>query len=210
MRRTGSLLAIAALAGLVPCLPAAAQPAPAPAATDPAEAVADLPAAVAGLRRGAVTDFEARPGGAGLGAAVEYRPAAGGAGVASVYWYDRGRTDLSEGARSLATDRELETARQEVVTLAPFRRYGVDASRPAPDVPGPDGRPALQCLRLDLLFEGGARSDSFVCAGVLRGRFLKLRVSLPAAPEDVSERTMQAFGREVVAAMEDRPRRPKG
>lgn len=165
----------------------------------PMEAAAALPAEAAGFRRIEIADLEGRPNGAGLGAAVEYRPAAGGAGIATVYVYDRGRADLPEGAYSLALDQELDTALREVEALSEARGYRVAGSRPLADVAGPEGMPALRCLQLDLAFTRGPHADSFLCAGVLRGYFLKLRMTLPAAPGDQSEQRMRGFAQGIVA-----------
>ena len=159
--------------------------------------VASLPELAAGWRRGEVTDFEARPNGACLGAAAEYRPAAGGLGVATVYRYDRG---LEPAAAMASLEAELSQAVREVEILGPQRRYRVDGRLPAEPVPGPDGQPALRCEALGLAFEGGNRAEGFLCLGVVRGRFLKLRITLPLGPPGAAAQAAQALGREVVAA----------
>ncbi|GGC47069.1 hypothetical protein GCM10011504_26920 [Siccirubricoccus deserti] len=196
------ILAVA-LAALLPAAPSPAQPAkpratPAPAAAphpvSPAAAVAMLPETIAGWRRGAVTDFSPRPGGAGLGAAVEYRPEAGGAGVATVYVYDRGRTRLRDGADSPEVAEELDTALREIDTLGPVRHYRVESRRPATAPPG------LRCEAMVMRFEGGVQADSLVCLGVARGRFLKLRLTLPARDAVAAERIAAELGAAMVAA----------
>ena len=65
---------------------------------------------------------------------------------------------------------------------------------------GPDGRPALRCEALGLAFEGGSRAESTLCLGVVRGRFLKLRMTLPLGPPGVAAQQVQALGQAVVAA----------
>ncbi|MDB5373794.1 MAG: hypothetical protein JWP04_2436 [Belnapia sp.] len=185
------LLLIWSLAG------AGAQPTAPKLPETPLQQVAALPAMLAGWRRGQVTDFETRPNGAGLGAAAEYRPAAGGPGVATVYRYDRGLTEAATAA-SLAA--ELDQAVREVETLGPQRRYRIEARLPAEPLPGPDGKPALRCEHLVLAFEGGTRAESFLCLGVLRGGYLKLRMTLPLAAPGVAEQVVQGVGRDVVAA----------
>ena len=180
------------------------------AAPGPVEAIAALPGELAGWRRGTITDFETRPGGAGLGAAAEYRPAAGGPGVATLYIYDRGQNDgaeaaLPEGVSSPQVEAELTQAVREVEMLAAQRRYRLEGRLPAEPVPGPDGRPALRCESLALAFEGGNRADGFVCVGVVRGRFLKLRMTLPPGPAEAERQAVQALGREAVAAARLRP-----
>ncbi|MBK1657300.1 hypothetical protein [Paracraurococcus ruber] len=180
--------------------PAAGQGVKGPATAD---AVAGgLPADLAGWRRGAVTDFTQRPGGAGLGAAVEYRPAPGGPGIATVYLYDRGRTDLRDGAASPEVEAELRGAVGEVEAVAPLRRYRV-AERGTPvDLRGAGGREGLRCQPLVLAFEGGTLADSTVCLGVVAGRFVKLRMTLPAAAEDFSAKAVAAFGQAVLAELQ--------
>jgi hypothetical protein len=196
------LLAVA-LTALLPAAPSLAQPAkprpaPAPVAApspvSPVAAVAMLPENIAGWHRGAVTDFTQRPGGADLGASVEYRPQAGGAGVATVYVYDHGRTGLRNGADSPEVAEELDTALREIDTLGPVRRYRVEARRPAT---GPLG---LRCEAMVMAFDGGARADSLVCLGVVRDRFLKLRLTLPARDAAEAERTAAELGAVMVAA----------
>lgn len=193
-----SLLALPGLAAAqqAPNQPAPNQPAPKLPET-PLQLIAALPEAAAGWRRGEVTDFEARPNGAGLGAAAEYRPVAGGPGVATVYRYDRG---LEPAAAAASVEAELSQAVREVEILGPQRRYRVDGRLPAEPVPGPDGRPALRCEALGLAFEGGNRAEGFVCLGVVRGRFLKLRMTLPPGPPEAAAQMVQALGQAVVAA----------
>lgn len=185
------LLVAAALADPVAAQPALKLP------ETPLQLVAALPELAAGWRRGAVTDFEARPNGAGLGAAAEYRPAAGGPGVATVYRYDRG---LQPAVALVSLEAELDQAMREVELLGPQRRYRVEGRQPAEPVAGPDGPPALRCAALVLAFEGGIRAESTLCLGLVRGRFLKLRMTLPLAAPGAAAQVVQAFGREVVAA----------
>ncbi|MDN3565737.1 hypothetical protein ACFQY5_11360 [Paeniroseomonas aquatica] len=162
----------------------------------PLQMVAALPEVAAGWRRGAVTDFEARPNGAGLGAGAEYRPAAGGPGVATVYRYDRG---LAPAVALASLDAEMDQAMREVELLGPQRRYRVEGRQPAEPVTGPDGRPVLRCEALVLTFEGGPRAEGSFCLGLVRGRFLKLRMTLPPGAPGAAAAAVQAFGREIVA-----------
>ena len=190
-----------AWAMLVLAGPAAAQgpKGPPPAAV---EGLAALPAELAGWRRSAQTDFEQRPGGIGLGASVEYRPAAGGPGVATVYLYDRGRADLTDGAAGPDVAAEIRAAVAEVESLGPLRRYVV-AARPAEtDIRGAGGRPGLHCLPLVLALEGGRQADSFVCLGIAGGKFVKLRMTLAASAEEISTNALTGFGEALLAAVQ--------
>lgn len=134
-----------------------------------------------------VTDFEARPGGAGLGAALNY--GAPGAPVITVYVYDRERRGLRDAASGPAVEAELVTTRTDIETASRTRRYRIAARGRAPDEPGPEGGPGMRCDRYVLAFEGGGEVTSFACVAVMRGRFLKVRVSHPrraaASPDDV-------------------------
>ncbi|HYZ32274.1 MAG TPA: hypothetical protein VE684_08335 [Crenalkalicoccus sp.] len=180
---------------------AAALPTPAPASL--AEA---LPREAAGFVRGSATDFATRPGGeAGLGIGVEYRPVTGAAGVATVYLYDRRRADLPPGAESPAVRAELDTAQREIETLGPDRGYRIAARWAIAPLVGLDGVPALSCLRMVLAYISGLQADSFACVGVVQGRFVKLRMTLPAAQDGSAEQQLREFGVAVVTAAERAP-----
>ncbi|MBL6455019.1 hypothetical protein JMJ55_06765 [Belnapia sp. T6] len=180
-----------ALLLLLVALPAAAQGVKAP--ETPLQTIAALPTEAAGWRRGGVTDFEPRPGGAGMGAAAEYRPAAGGPGVLTVYVYDRG---LAGGATAASLEAEMSQAVREIELVGPQRRYRVDARQPGPPV----GQ-ALRCEQFGLAFDGGNRADSFLCLGVVRSRFVKLRATFPAGALEAEAQQVQALGGAVVAAI---------
>jgi hypothetical protein len=156
----------------------------------PAALVGGLPDPLGPWQRGAVTDFEQRPGGAGLGAAVEYRPAGGGAGVATIYLYDRGRADLAPAA----IPGELDAGVREIEMVGPIRRYRIEARAEGPVVP------PFTCTSLLLGFEGGPRAESTLCVGLSRGRFLKLRVTLPAGEEGEGAKTVATLATALAAA----------
>lgn len=170
-----------------------------------AEAAAALPGEIAGWRRGAVTDFARQPGGAGRGAAVEYRPVVGGPGVATVYLYDRGLAGLSEDAASDQVASEIRTAVGEVEAVGPARRFQVAGRGTLLEIAGAGGRPGLRCAPLLLAFEGGNRADSYVCLGMVSGHFLKLRMTLPASAEAVSNQTVTGFGGALLASLQPPP-----
>ncbi len=206
-------LAFAAILQAAVAQTAVAQPAPAPPgpqlappAPPPIGAAAGLAAALpteaAGFTRAGLTDFEARPGGAGLGAAAEYRPTDGSSGVATVYHYTHGLAGLPEGTAAPAVEQELQSAVAEIRSVGHLRRYGLASQAEAPPIPAPGGQPALRCLAMLLVYEGGVRAaDSFVCVGVVRGRFLKLRLTLPTERQGETQPRLEAFGRAVVAAL---------
>jgi hypothetical protein len=168
------------------------------AAETPLQRIAGLPAEASGWRRANVTDFEARPNGAGLGAAAEYRPSLGGPGVATLYIYDRA---IPGGATAESLAAELSQATREIEMLGPMRRYRVEARQPGPVITLPSGAEAMRCEALTLAFDGGSKSDSYVCLGLAGRRFLKLRMSLPAGVPAVEEQQLQMLGGQLAAAI---------
>ncbi len=193
--------------GVAPKPPALPAPPPGPAtALPPISAAATLAAALpmqaAGFTRGGLTDFESRPGGTGLGAAAEYRPSDGSSGVATLYQYTRGIQALPEGTASPLVEQEIQSALSEIRSVGPLRRYGLAKLAEAPPIPAPGGQPVLRCMGMLLVYEGGSRAaDSFVCAGVLAGRFLKLRLTLPTERQGETQPRLLELGRAVVAAL---------
>lgn len=175
---------------LLLALPAAAQQGVAARPT-PLVVVAGLPAQAGGFQRGELTDFETRPNGAGLGAAAEYRPPAAGGGVATVYVYDRGGVATPE-----AIPAEMDGALKEVLGVAALRQYRVEGALPLAEAP-----PPLRCQALALAFEGGARADGFLCLGVVQGRFLKIRMTLPASPPPTGADRLRSFAAGILAAL---------
>jgi hypothetical protein len=194
MRRMRRLLGCV-LGLLLLALPALAQ---GPLDTDLA-VLGGLPAELAGFQRGGITDYATMSGDPGLGASVEYRAPEGA--IATVYLYDRGRRDLTGAARTAAIEDEIQVARREVQAVSAARRYRVQADRPAADVADGPGRTRFRCRVLDLAFADGRRLDSFICATVRRGRFLKLRLSALAAAPGATAAQVQAFGQAVLAQL---------
>ncbi len=179
-----------------------APPVSAPTAPPYPTLAAALPMQAAGFTRAGLTDFESRPGGQGLGAAAEYRPSEGGSGVATLYQYTRGIAALPEGTTSHLVEQEIQAALTEIRSVGPLRRYGLANLAEAPFIPAPDGQPALRCMGMLLVYEGGSRAaDSFICVGVLHGRFLKLRLTLPTDRQGDGQPRLLALGRAVVAAL---------
>ncbi len=199
---------------------AAAQPDPRRRLTT-LDVVSALPASLGGLaRQGEVTDFESRPGGAGLGASVSYRPEGGRIGLATVYYYDGANPPRPNppGLTAEDAERQIQSALRDIENLARERRYRVvSTSRSAP-VRAPDGRPAMGCARMLLIYQDGHRAESFTCVGVIGLRFLKLRMTLPVegkgltmeeaslAATPMREGEVTAFGAAALAAVAERLR----
>ncbi|MCO6418629.1 hypothetical protein JYK14_21080 [Siccirubricoccus sp. KC 17139] len=196
LRLLAALLLLALPATAQDARPARAAASTLPAAPlAPAAALAGLPEQLAGWQRGTVTDFEARSGGAGLGAGVEYRPGPAQPGVATIYLYDRGRHGLLPDPAGPDIGAEMATALQEVDSLAGIRRYQVAERHP---IPAPAG---LRCETQTLVFEGGIRAESPVCLGVVRDRFLKLRLTLPASQPGAAEALAGQFADAALAGL---------
>jgi hypothetical protein len=191
-------LTTAALLGATLSFAATAQPA---ALAGPVQILEALPQELGGFARiGQINDFETRPGGAGLGAALEFREPASGA-IGTVYVFARGRKDLTDGTGNPAVEQELVTAGQEIERAAQTRNYTVSQRTRGADLPGGFPPPALRCDTYVLAFQSGNTNDSYACVGVLRGRFLKLRVSVPRRPGSEPAALLTRFGNAVLAAM---------
>jgi hypothetical protein len=191
MRLISFLVLCGLLGGPAGAAPAR-KPPPPPISGSVAETIASLPADLAGWRRGATTDFAQGPGGPALGQAVEYRPPAG-PGIVTVYAYDRGLPPQRDGLAAPALAGEMATARSELVALGSYRGYQVLGFGDGPVVAGPAGQPALRCDTALLAFVSGPQAEDFLCIGVHRGRFLKLRLTLPAGKPELNERVLRGF-----------------
>jgi len=199
MRAACLALCCLALGGPAVAAPARRPAPPPPPQGSAAETIAGLPAELAGWRRGETTDFAGRPGGPGLGLAVEYRPA-GGAGVATIYAYDRGLPPQRDGVQAPALAAEVATAQRELGGLGPYRGYQLLGIGDGPVLAGRDGRPALRCDTALLAFLSGPQAEAYLCLGVHRGRFLKLRVTLPAGKPGANEPQLRAFAAALLEA----------
>jgi hypothetical protein len=170
----------------------------------PVEILKAMPGELAGFTRlGQLTDYEARPNGAGLGASINFLEPRTRATV-TVYVYARGRTDLMEGVGSPEVEQELDSSRQalERGIIGGVRTYTVSGRSRVADLPGGSKLPALRCDAYVLNFENDFTADSYICVGVLRGRFLKLHFT--AARQTGTEPGVQfsRFGNAILAAMQ--------
>jgi hypothetical protein len=185
------------------------------------DVVSALPASLGGLvRQGEVTDFESRPGGTGLGASVNYRPGDGRVGLATVYYYDGASPPRPNppGLTAEDAERQLQSALRDIENLARERRYRVAGTLRSAPILAADGRPAMGCARMLLIYQDGHRAESFTCVGVIGLRFLKLRMTLPVegkglAMEEASlaatpmrEAEVTTFGAAALAAVVERLR----
>jgi hypothetical protein len=202
MRFAAKGLALALALGLLAGPVTAQQPvAPLPAVGPVQMLAAVLPMEAAGFVRGSIVDFARDADDPGLGAAIEYRPPSG-AGVATVYYYDRGLSGLPDGATGPAVQQEVQLALGEIQAVAAVRRYTVAQVGDMPSIAGRDGQAALRCTAMLLVYEGGRQTDSYLCVGVVHGRFLKLRATLPVGQPGANQQRMLEFGQTITAAVE--------
>ncbi len=151
----------------------------------PLALVASLPPTLGGfLRNGRPIDYESQPGGTGLGASQNYLWPGASQGVGTVYVYDglgvRQRRGLPPSVAELA--QEFPRAQDQIVAVGQLRSYRVAAVGTAPSIPGPGGQPALACRRYLLALDAGGMAESYLCIGIVAGRFVKLRVTMPPGP----------------------------
>lgn len=202
MRGRGWLLALLLL-GAAPAAPAQPAKAPAPEAAAPLQ---DWPASIGPWRRDSVTDYAARSGNPGFGVGANYLPEDRQGGAATFYLYHRNRRDLVDGADSDGVAGEIAEAMREIELLGPQRRYRLAARQTMAPVTGPSGKPAMRCEAMLLEFEGDGLRRSILCVGVAGGRFVKLRLTRPAAAPGDPEKLAHAFAREMLAALDLRPK----
>ncbi|MGE7155319.1 hypothetical protein ACQKJ1_16440 [Methylorubrum rhodesianum] len=172
-------LALAALATLLLALPAAAR------GPD-----FDFPAEVAGFARGPRTDYEARA--PGLGYSVVYT---NGRWKADIYVYDGGVANIPDGPSSPPVTGQLAQAATDIGTAVAQGVYRGSEDHGAVQVPGSAGA-RLACRGFTIDHPALGPTESLLCLTGLRGRFVKFRLSGPAAkqpPKAEAERFMTGW-----------------
>lgn len=158
------------------------------------DAAMALPAVLGGFTRGAITDFEARS--PGLGAGVRYS-LPGRQVRADVFLYDRNLgVPITEAAQAGPVREEFERAIREV--LAFHHRRNREMTHTG-SVSLPDG---LLCAEFDVATPAGTRDYSLACLAGAAGRFVKVRLTMPQAPD--ASAIGQAFAREAMLAARGR------
>lgn len=179
-------IGLAAALTLDACAPPPAAPGPAPSI----DLAARLPEAAAGFRRGAVLPLAQRRDGQEVAYASRSRPGAG----ALVELYRAEAAPLAEeagsGAAAAALDELLEEARR-----APGHRQQRETARltlPAGE------RPGLACAETTGQY-GRESVDGLLCAGIVGGRILRLRVT--TARREPPPADLQAFATAILASL---------
>ncbi|MBY0338467.1 MAG: hypothetical protein K2X11_17775 [Acetobacteraceae bacterium] len=205
----GGLLSVVLAAALLAVWPVAApaQPSgPSPAA----EALDELPMRLGPFRRFTpVFDLEARPGGAGLGAAVGFTHDGGERARGTVFLYDRGRADLTDGHDNPDVMEELRFATAEILSGAQSGRFQAAEWEAGmvwlADVPGR----GMRCVTFRVVDRGGAPAGLGACVAVQRGQFVKVELTSWGTPEAAAAGVLagQLLGEVMGARMpEDAPK----
>jgi len=147
----------------------------------------DFPAAVAGFARGPRTDYESRA--PGLGTSVAYT---NGRWKADIYVYDGGVANIPDGPSSPPVTGQLTQAAADIGTAVAQGIYRGSEDRGAVQVPGSAGA-RLACRGFTIDHPALGPTESLLCLTGLRGKFVKFRLSGPAAkplPKAEAERFM--------------------
>ena len=150
----------------------------------------DFPAEVAGFARGPRTDYEARA--PGLGTSVVYT---NGRWKADIYVYDGGVANIPDGPSSPPVTGQLTQAAADIGTAVAQGIYRGSEDRGAVQVPGSAGA-RLACRGFTIDHTALGPTASLLCLTGLRGRFVKFRLSGPAAkqpPKAEAERFMTGW-----------------
>ncbi len=134
-----------------------------------------FPSAIAGFARGTSKDYETRN--PGLGYSYSYNRQGW---IMTVYIYDKGRPDISDGVSSPLVVKEFDLAKGDITQVKNAGVYSkadwvqdiqIKASKDSAD---------LSCAVYDIVFaQSGKRLDSFLCLAGWHGKFFKVRISGP-------------------------------
>lgn len=150
----------------------------------------DFPAELAGFARGPRTDYEARA--PGLGTSVAYT---NGRWKADIYVYDGGVANIPDGPSSPTVAGQLAQASRDIGTAVAQGTYRGSEDRGAVQVPGAAGA-RLACRAFTIDHPALGPTESLLCLTGLRGKFVKFRLSGPAAqqpPRAEAERFMTGW-----------------
>jgi hypothetical protein len=144
-----------------------------------------FPVEIGGGRQIGITDYEStRPG---LGYSVGYRHRGA---TSTVYIYDGGLARVPDDLNAPLVTRQLEQARSDIFRSRPA---GTVADRGNFTIADSGRRPRLICNGVVIkngIFgntPGAPSLDSFVCLGVVNGKFFKVRTSMPQRPDSTAE-----------------------
>lgn len=150
----------------------------------------DFPVEVAGFARGPRTDYEARA--PGLGTSVAYT---NGRWKADIYVYDGGVANIPDGPSSPPVTGQLAQAAGDVKTAVAQGIYRSSEDRGAVRLQGSAGA-RLACRAFTIDHPALGATESLLCLTGLRGKFVKFRLSGPAArqpPRAEAERFMTGW-----------------
>jgi hypothetical protein len=132
----------------------------------------EFPDQVAGAERTSIQEYEKRK--AGLGYSAGYRR---GEMVATVYIYDLGQTNIPTELDAPPLRQQLEQARYELVQVQQQR--GPLQARGEFRISDSRNEPRLACAAYVHFRHEGGDHATFACVGSAKGKYLKLRITMP-------------------------------
>lgn len=135
----------------------------------------DFPAEIAGFARGPRTDYESRA--PGLGYPMAYT---NGRWKADIYVYDAGVRTIPDGPSSPAVEAQLAQAVGDIRTAVERGFYRGSEDLGPVRLPGAAGT-RLACRAIAIDHPALGLTESLLCLTGLGGRFVKFRLSGPAA-----------------------------
>jgi hypothetical protein len=144
-----------------------------------------FPMEIGGGRRSDVHDYETTHPGLGYSVGYGHRGA-----VSTVYIYDGGLPRIPDDLNAPVVTRQLEQARSDIRRARPA---GTVEDKGHFAITDGQRRPRLICD--GVVMKNGIRGDnpgappidSFVCLGVVNGKFFKVRTSMPQRPDSEAE-----------------------
>jgi tetratricopeptide (TPR) repeat protein len=144
-----------------------------------------FPAEIGGGRRGDVHDYETTHPGLGYSVGYRHRGA-----QSTVYIYDGGLPWIPDDLHGSVVTQQLEQSR---LAIRRGRPDGAVEDKGQFAITDSQRRPSLICDRV--VMKNGIRGDdpgvppidSFVCLGVVNGKFFKVRTSMPQRPDSEAE-----------------------
>lgn len=132
----------------------------------------EFPERFAGAERVSIQDYEkSRPG---LGYSAGYRR---GEMLTTVYIYDLGQTNIPAKLDTPPIKQQLERAKYELVQIQQQR--GRLESRGEFRVADSRKQPRLMCVVFEHVRHDRQSFDKFACVGSAKGKFLKVRLTMP-------------------------------
>jgi hypothetical protein len=136
-----------------------------------------LPASLAGFSKGEVTDFESKK--PGLGQSVNYVRSGW---RADIYIYDMGLKSIPSGPKNAVVVKQLEQAKQDIYSIQKAGHYSGVEMKGAFEIKNAAGKPAFNCVSLQLVRKDMGASDSYLCMTGAANKFVKVRLSTAQSP----------------------------